>query len=211
MIKRQTIKPVLILSIFGGLCLTSDSQALASSWQIESQKSKATFSVKHMMISTVKGSFSKLEGTVDYDGKNLKEAKVQASIDVDSIDTNSKQRDDHLRSKDFFNSKKYPKIKFTSKKITEREQGFDIEGDLTIHGVTKPVTLNVGKLATPAGNDQTPSQTTNKIAATATSQINRKDFGMTFNKQLDNGGAMVGDEVSIVLEIEMTSPDKSGK
>lgn len=211
MIKRQTIKPALILSIFYGLCLTSDRQALASVWQIDSQKSKATFSVKHMMISTVTGSFSKLEGTVDYDGKNLKEAKVQASIDVDSIDTNSKQRDDHLRSKDFFNSKKYPKIKFTSKKITEREQGFDIEGDLTIHGVTKPVTLNVGKLATPVGNDQTPSQTTNKIAATATSQINRKDFGMTFNKQLDNGGAMVGDEVSIVLEIEMTSPDKSGK
>ncbi|MBX9941726.1 MAG: YceI family protein [Candidatus Obscuribacterales bacterium] len=207
MIKRQTIKPVLILSIFGGLCLTSDSQALASSWQIDSQQSKATFSVKHMMISTVKGSFSKLEGTVDYDGKNLKEAKVQASIDVDSIDTNSKQRDDHLRSKDFFNSKKYPKIKFTSKKITEREQGFDIEGDLTINGVTKPVTLNAGKLVT-LGND---SQTPNKIAATATSQINRKDFGMTFNKQLDNGGAMVGDEVAIVLEIEMTSQDKSGK
>ncbi|MBN8662617.1 MAG: YceI family protein [Candidatus Obscuribacter phosphatis] len=207
MIKRQTIKPVLILSIFGGLCLTADSQALASSWQIDSQQSKATFSVKHMMISTVKGSFSKLEGTVDYDGKNLKEAKVQASIDVDSIDTNSKQRDDHLRSKDFFNSKKYPKIKFTSKKITEREQGFDIEGDLTIHGVTKPVTLNAGKLVT-LGND---SQTPNKIAATATSQINRKDFGMTFNKQLDNGGAMVGDEVAIVLEIEMTSQDKSGK
>lgn len=207
MIKRETIKPVLILSIFGGLCLTSDSQALASSWQIDSQQSKATFSVKHMMISTVKGSFSKLEGTVDYDGKNLKEAKVQASIDVDSIDTNSKQRDDHLRSKDFFNSKKYPKIKFTSKKITEREQGFDIEGDLTIHGVTKPVTLNAGKLVT-LGND---SQTPNKIAATATSQINRKDFGMTFNKQLDNGGAMVGDEVAIVLEIEMTSQDKSGK
>lgn len=207
MIKRQTIKPVLILSIFGGLCLTADSQALASSWQIDSQQSKATFSVKHMMISTVKGSFSKLEGTVDYDGKNLKEAKVQASIDVDSIDTNSKQRDDHLRSKDFFNSKKYPKIKFTSKKITEREQGFDIEGDLTINGVTKPVTLNAGKLVT-LGND---SQTPNKIAATATSQINRKDFGMTFNKQLDNGGAMVGDEVAIVLEIEMTSQDKSGK
>lgn len=207
MIKRENIKPVLILSIFGGLCLTSDSQALASSWQIDSQQSKATFSVKHMMISTVKGSFSKLEGTVDYDGKNLKEAKVQASIDVDSIDTNSKQRDDHLRSKDFFNSKKYPKIKFTSKKITEREQGFDIEGDLTIHGVTKPVTLNAGKLVT-LGND---SQTPNKIAATATSQINRKDFGMTFNKQLDNGGAMVGDEVAIVLEIEMTSQDKSGK
>ncbi len=175
--------------------------ALAGSaeWTIDSAHSDARFDVKHMMLSNVGGDFGKIEGKVNYDGKNLEKASIDATIDATSINTRDAHRDEHLKSPDFFDTQKFPTITFKSKKIEPGSDGFKIIGELTMHGVTKPVTLDAEPLS-PAIKDQ---KGTLHIGTRATGKIDRKDFGISFNKTMDNGGAVVGDKVGITIDVEL--------
>jgi len=168
--------------------------AYGADYTIDSAHSGASFGVRHMMVSTVRGHFSKLTGTVSYDPKNLAAAKVEATIDASTIDTREPKRDGHLKSPDFFDVAKFPTITFRSTKWTQSAGKFKIAGDLTLHGVTKPVVLDVDG---PNGDAKSPI-----LGATATTKISRKEFGLAWNKLLETGGAVVGDEVTITLDIE---------
>lgn len=173
--------------------------ASANLWNIDSSHSDAGFAVKHLMISNVKGTFTNVAGTVEYDGKNPNSIKVDATIDTTTVNTGDKGRDEHLRGADFFDTEKFPKMTFKSKKVKSLGKGkVAITGDLTIKGVTKEVVLTVDgpskEVKDPWGNT--------KIAASATTKIQRKDFGISYNKVMDNGGTVISDDVAITLEIE---------
>lgn len=190
-------------SILTVLALASGafSSASAATWKIDPAHSHAQFSIRHMMISNVRGDFSRISGIVDYDSKNLAKAKVSADIDVSTVDTGEPDRDKHLRGSDFFDTGKYPAMMFKSKKVTGIQDGkFKLVGDLTLHGVTKEVTLDVDgptpEIKDPKGNI--------KIGASATGKINRKNFGITTGGLMDNGGALIGDDVTISIDLEMT-------
>jgi polyisoprenoid-binding protein YceI len=174
--------------------------ALATTWNIDPDHSNIGFKVRHLMVSNVKGNFEKHSGTVDIDDKDITKSKVAITIDTASINTNVKKRDEHLCSADFFDVAKYPTMTFVSKRVAKAGQdGLKVTGDLTIHGVTREVVLDVEGLSKeskdPWGNM--------RRGASAGTTINRKDFGLTWNKALETGGVVVGDEVTIVLEVEM--------
>lgn len=177
----------------------------AATWEIDSAHSGAHFSVRHMMVSNVRGDFGKVTGTVVFDAKNPKAAQVNATIDVSSINTREPKRDEHLRSPDFFDAAKFPTITFKSKRVEQAGEGkYKVVGDLTIRGVTKEVTLDVEG---PAPEAKDPWGNV-KSGATATTKINRKDFGLAWNKVLETGGVAVGEEVKITLDIELNKkPD----
>lgn len=196
------------MALFGSvLALNTIPVFAADDWTIDPAHSSANFSIKHMVISNVRGTLGKLKGTAKYDGNSLKGADVQAVIDVSSINTNDEKRDGHLKSPDFFDVAKFPTITFKSNKVVPSKNGFDIDGALTIHGVTKPVVLHAEPLSKeikdPYGNT--------RVGTSATTTINRKDFGISFNANLDNGGAVVGDEVKISLDIELTKDQPAKK
>ncbi len=174
-------------------------QADSSSWSLDPAHSEVGFSVKHMMVTNVRGKFTKFDGTVTLDEKDVTKSKVEVSIDVASIDTGVGDRDQHLRSPDFFNAEKNPKLTFTSTKVQKAGKGLKVTGDLTINGVTKPVTLSVSEV-TKEGKDPWGNV---KRGASASTEISRKDFGLTWNKALETGGVLVGDEVKITLELEL--------
>jgi len=171
----------------------------ANDWTIDPAHTNADFSIKHMTVANVRGGFGKVTGSAKYDGKDFKNASVEANIDASTIDTHNSQRDEHLKGPDFFDVTKYPTITFKSKSFKKTSAGFDMVGDLTMHGVTKPVTLHAEKFSAPVkmGTDI-------HIGTSATTKINRKDFGVSFNKVLDNGGAMLGEEVNITIEIDLS-------
>jgi polyisoprenoid-binding protein YceI len=153
------------------------------------------------MVSNVRGEFSGVSGTVVFDAEDPANSKVEAAIDATTIQTREPQRDQHLKSADFLDVEKFPKIAFTSKKVAPAGVGeWKITGDLTIHGVTRQVILDVEgptpEVKDPWGNI--------KMGATATTKVNRKDFGLVWNVALETGGVLVGDEVAIQLEVEMT-------
>lgn len=174
--------------------------AAADTWVFDASHSGAYFSVRHMMVTNVRGSFGKIDGSVEFDGKNVAAMKVQATIDASTIDTRDPKRDEHLRSPDFFDVANHPTIEFRSKKATPAGEGkFTLVGDLTMRGVTKEVTLDV-EGPTPAVQD--PWGNT-KVGATATTTVNRKDFGINWNKTLDAGGVVVGDEVKVTLDLQL--------
>ena len=172
--------------------------SFAKDYKIDPDHSSVGFSVKHLVISKTKGKFNEFEGTFSYDPKNSKTWKTEVAINVESIDTENKKRDDHLRSEDFFDAGKFPKITFMSKKVTHVSgKKAKVQGDLTIRGVTKPVTLDVtrnGEMTDPWGNE--------RAGFSAVTKINRKDFGMTWNKALETGGVLVGDDIEIMIEVE---------
>lgn len=174
--------------------------AYGAEYTIDSAHSAASFGVRHMMVSTVPGTFSKLSGKITYDPKNLAASKVEATVDVSTISTREPKRDAHLKSPDFFDAAKFPAIAFRSTKWTQEGGKLKIAGELTIHGVTKPVVLDVAgptqEVKGPAGGMM--------IGASATTKISRKEFGLTWNKLMETGGAVVGDEVTIQLDIEAT-------
>jgi len=177
----------------------SQSHAEVAEYIIDPDHSQATFKVKHLAISTVTGRFDLLEGSYSIDLENIVNSNVNTSIVASSINTNKKKRDDHLRSAEFLDVEKYPNITFKSKEIKNGDGNkFQIVGDLTIHGITKEVTLDAvyeGHVASdPWGFERT--------AFIARGKISRKDFGMTWNKALEAGGFLVGDEVRITLEVE---------
>jgi polyisoprenoid-binding protein YceI len=186
-------------SILGlALALAAAPLAFAQTYTIDGSHSKAQFSVRHMMVSNVRGEFSKIKGTVSYDEKNPAATRIEATIDVASINTGEPKRDEHLKSPDFFDVAKYPTITFISKSARKTANGLAVTGDLTIHGVTKEVVLQVEgpspEVRDPWGNL--------RRGATATTKINRKDFGLTWNAALETGGVVVGDEVSITIDVE---------
>ena len=175
--------------------------AHADTWQIDPMHTSVEFTVRHMMISNIKGTFEKTSGTVTVEGSDPTTAKIDAVIDASSINTRVERRDADLKSPDFLDVAKYPTITFKSTKVQAAGEGkWKVTGDLTLHGVTKPVVLEVEGTGTPIKD---PFGNT-RAGASATTKISRKDFGLTYNKTLESGGVMVGDEVSITIDVEAT-------
>jgi polyisoprenoid-binding protein YceI len=171
----------------------------ATTWNIDPVHSVAEFKVKHMMISNVKGHFPKVSGSLTLDELDSAKSRVEASIDASSIETRDPQRDAHLKSADFFDAEKFPTLSFKSTAVQPAKDGeLSVEGDLTIHGVTRKATFTV-EGPTPAAKD--PWGNT-RLAVSATTKINRKDFGLTWNAALETGGILVGDEVTITLDVQ---------
>ena len=170
----------------------------AKTYTIDPAHSSAQFSVRHMMISNVKGEFGKVSGTISYDPSNLKGSKIEAVIDVSSINTREPDRDAHLKSTDFFDAAQFPNLTFRSNEFRKDGDGLEVHGDLTIRHVTRPVVLSVEEPTVeakdPWGNL--------RIGASATTKLNRKDWGLVWNQVLETGGVMVGNEVKITLDIE---------
>jgi polyisoprenoid-binding protein YceI len=170
-----------------------------STWNIDPVHSVVEFKVKHMMIANVKGHFSKISGVLTLDESAVTNSKVEASLDAASIDTRDPDRDTHLKSADFLDVEKYLTLTFRSDRIRRTgNEELAVEGDLTIHGVTRKVIFDV-EGPTPAAKD--PWGNT-RIAASASTKINRKDFGLTWNAALETGGILVGNEVAINVEVE---------
>lgn len=180
------------------LCM-APALAVASTWNIDPEHSSIEFKVRHLMVSNVKGVFGKVAGVVSVDDKDVTKSSVSATIDTSSIDTGVAKRDAHLRSPDFLDVEKYPAMTFASTKIVRSGDGLKVTGNLTLHGVTRPVVLDVEGLSPevkdPMGNL--------RRGASASTKINRKDFGLTWNKALEAGGVAVGDEVGINIEVEL--------
>ncbi len=169
----------------------------AKAWNFDQSHSRIGFTVKHMMFAKVKGSFGEWEGTFTFDPENPENSSVTAQIKVDSIDTGVGQRDDHLRSADFFNVEEFPTMTFQSTSWTKTNGGFEIEGNLTIRGNTKPVTLKAdhnGMATDPWGNTRT--------AFDVSTTIDRKEFGLTWNQALETGGVLVGEDINIEIEVQ---------
>ena len=172
-----------------------------TTWNIDPAHSNAQFSVRHMMISNVKGEFTKVKGTASFDPSNPETLSAEAEIDVSTINTREHDRDNHLKSPDFFHVEEYPTITFKSKRAEKSADGLKLTGNLTIHGVTREVKLDV-EGPTPPTKD--PWGNT-RVGASATPKINRKDFGLTWNQALETGGLLVGDEIKITLDVELVA------
>ena len=169
-----------------------------STWNIDPAHSGAEFKVKHMMIANVRGKFSGITGVLHRVDADHTQSTLEVSIDVSTVNTQDEQRDGHLKSPDFFDVEKFPAMTFKSTHIEKKGDGFAVTGDLTIHGVTKPVVLNVEEVSEPAKD---PWGNT-RIGLTATAKINRKDFGLGWNAPLEAGGVLVGEEVAITLDVQ---------
>ena len=190
---------------FIAMTLAVPAAGKASVWEIDPAHTSAQFAIRHLMVSTVRGDFRKVSGKVNLDDQDVTQSTVDATIDVASIDTGIAKRDDHLRSPDFFDVAKHPTMTFKSKKI-EKGSGdgnYKITGDLTLHGVTKEVVLDFAGNLKPVKSPQGKTL----IGGMATTKINRKDFGLTWNAALETGGVAVGEDVTITIDIEMTQPN----
>lgn len=170
-----------------------------ATWNLDPVHSAAEFKVRHMMISNVKGQFTALSGKLDLDPQDPTTARVEATIQAASITTRDADRDAHLKSPDFFDAEKFPTLAFQSKAVERDGDGeLAVTGDLTIHGVTRPVVFHV-EGPTPPARD--PWGNT-RVGLSASTKINRKDFGLTWNSALETGGILVGDEVTITLDVQ---------
>jgi len=173
--------------------------ALAGTYDLDPAHSGASFKIRHMMISNVHGKFTGLKGSVDFDQAKPSATTIEATISAATVDTGESKRDEHLKSPDFFDVAKYPSLVFKSKSVTKTgDNEYKVAGDLTIHGVTKPVVLDVE--ATPEMKDPWGNS---RFGASATTRVNRPDFGLTWNKALETGGVLVGDDIDITLELEL--------
>ncbi len=187
--------------------LAVSSLAGASSWEIDPAHSAAQFGVRHMMVSNVRGEFGKMSGWVNLDDKDVGRSTAEATIDTTTINTREPNRDKHLKSADFFDVEKYPTITFKStsfKKVGPEK--YKVAGDLTLHGVTKPIVLDVE-----APDAVSKLQGTERRGATATTTLNRKDFGLVWNKPLETGGVAVGEQVVITLDLELMKKAGAGQ
>jgi polyisoprenoid-binding protein YceI len=187
------------LAVIGAVNTTAQT-AQTAIWQLDPAHSTAAFEVRHMMMSTVRGEFATLSGTVATTGSDVTTASVNVTIDANSIDTRVAQRDTHLKSADFFDVVKYPTLTFKSKQVARSGAGtLKVTGDLTMHGVTKEVVLEVEgptpEIKDPWGNI--------RVGLHATGVLNRKDFGLTWNRALETGGVLVGEEVKVSLDAEL--------
>jgi len=192
---KRTILTLTMLALF-----TIPSFAQVSNWQIDTDHSAAHFKVQHMMIAYVRGSLPAVQGTAVIDEKDITRSTINVTIDAASIYTGVEKRDAHLKSADFFDVERYPALTFVSRKVTEGTGGqLKVRGDLTIHGVTKEVELQVAR---PSDAIKDPWGNTRK-GAKAKTTINRKDFGIVWNAILDNGGLLIGEDVEIVIDLEL--------
>jgi len=174
-------------------------ETTTTTWNFDPAHTTAEFKVSHMMITNVKGQFRPVTGVLTLDEGDITRSHVKASIEAASIDTREADRDTHLKSADFLDVEKFPNLTFASTRVTRSGDGeLEVEGDLTIHGVTRKVSFVV-EGPTPPGKD--PWGNT-RIGLSATTKINRKDFGLTWNAALETGGILVGDEVTITLDVE---------
>ena len=188
--------------LFAGLAaalIAAPAFAAPENFDIDPAHTASQFAVKHMVVSTVRGAFGKTTGEIVLDPADPRKDSVNATIDATSLDTRDANRDKDVRGTDFLDVTQFPTITFKSTKVKPAGKGhLKIEGDLTLHGVTRPVVLNVegpsAEFKDPWGNT--------RVAASATTKINRKDFGVNWSKTLDNGGAVVGDELSITIDLE---------
>jgi polyisoprenoid-binding protein YceI len=172
--------------------------ATATTWKIDTAHSTVEFAVKHMMFTTVKGRFTDVSGTVEFDEQDPTGGHADITIAAASIDTRESQRDAHLKSADFFDVEQFPTLTFRSTKVEGTAQHFTLTGDLTIHGITRPIALDVtheGSGKDPWGGE--------RAGYTAKATLNRRDFGLTWNAALETGGFLVGDEVKITLELQL--------
>ena len=189
-----------IVPIIAVLFLAISVPSQAAPWQIDPDHSSFQFKVCHLMVSNVKGDFNKVRGVVTIDEHDITNLKVELIIDAASVDTGHAKRDEHLRGSDFFDVAKYPTITFVSKKVMKASPDrLQVIGDLTLHGVTKEITVDVegptSEIKDPWGNF--------RRGATATAKVNRKDFGLTWNRVLETGGVVVGEDVDILVELEL--------
>ena len=174
--------------------------ARAATWEIDPAHTSVEFSIRHMTVSNVRGTFDKVAGTVTSDETDLAKSTITATIETASVDTRNDKRDEHLRSADFFDVTKYPTMTFASKKIAKGTAAghWDVTGDLTLHGVTKQVVLDVegptASVKDPMGNT--------RAGAHATTTIKRQDFGIVYSKTLETGGLMLGDDVTVTIDVE---------
>ena len=173
--------------------------AQVSKWQIDPAHSEADFTVKHMGISNVHGRFGNVNGSLNLDEKDITRSSVDATVDITTVDTGVDQRDQHLKSSDFFDSAKYPQMTFVGKNVTNSNGQLQLIGDLTMHGVTKPVTL---ALEGPSKEQADPYGKIRR-AFSATTMIHRQDYGLVWNGNLKSGDAVVGDDVKVELDIEL--------
>lgn len=172
--------------------------ATATKWVIDPTHSEIQFKVKHLVISTVTGSFKSFEGSAESDNEDFNGAKVNFSADVDSIDTNQPQRDEHLKSADFFESEKYPKISFTGTLVSTGGDDYKLEGNLTIKGVTKPFTFEAEH-----GGSMTDFYGNHKTGFEIKGKINRQEFGLTWSAVTEAGGIVVGDDIKLIGNIQV--------
>jgi polyisoprenoid-binding protein YceI len=187
-------------SLIASAMLLASSSAVAADYAVDGTHSRVGFSITHLTVSKVRGSFGTMAGTVSYDPKNVAATKVNATVGIASIDTDEAKRDEHLVSPDFFDVAAFPEMKFVSKAVRNiKKDHFELVGDLTIHGVTKEVLFTVNTFSSevkdPWGNV--------KVGTYAVAKINRKDFGLTWNAALEAGGLLVGEEVEIELDIQL--------
>lgn len=181
---------------------TAPAAGTKTAWKLDPSHTIVEFSAKHLMITTVKGRITDVEGTIYTDEKDPKNSSVEATLNAASIDTRTDQRDQHLRSADFLDVEKFPEIKFRSTRIEGDGQSFKLKGDLTIRDVTKPITLDVefgGRTRDPWGGE--------RVGFSANGKIDRREFGLTWNQALEMGGVAVGNDVKISLEVEAIKVD----
>lgn len=171
-----------------------------TNWNVDTVHSTVGFSVRHMMISNVKGTFNEFDGNIKLDPTDLTDASIEFTIDARSVDTRMSDRDDHLRSADFFDVENHPNLTFRATEIKKiSEDNYDMTGDFTIRGTTKPVTFDL----TFEGMAKDPMSGDEAAGFTGRTKINRKDFGLTWNAALEAGGFVVGDEIKINIEIQL--------
>jgi polyisoprenoid-binding protein YceI len=186
--------------VFGLLLASGAIQAQTVSWRIDPQHSSAQFSVKHMMISTVRGQFGGVKGTILYDPKNPTAATVEATIDCSTVNTGEPKRDADMKTAQFFDVKNYPVMTFKSTRVEPAGAGkLKVTGNLTINTITRPVVLDLDGPTEPIID----TQHRQKIGVSAVTKISRKEFGILYNPIMETGGVAVSDEVSILLEIEL--------
>jgi polyisoprenoid-binding protein YceI len=187
------------LAFLLALFLVVSAAAQTSIWTIDPKHSTAQFTVRHLAISNVSGNFTNVTGTIDLNEKDITQSRVSAVIDVSSVDTRVSDRDKDLRSPNFFDVEKYPTIEFKSKRIVNSGGKLQVIGDLTMHGTTREVTLDVDG-PTPELNDPWGNV---RRGFSASTTLNRKDFGLTYNHALKTGEAVVGDNVKIQIDLEL--------
>jgi polyisoprenoid-binding protein YceI len=189
-----------IFALAASVLLSAPAFVQASTWEIDPVHSSVEFSIRHMMVSTVKGQFEKVKGSFELDDKDITKSTVEATIDLDSVNTHEPKRDGHLKSADFFNTAKFPTATFKSTKVQKAGKGkLKVTGELSLHGTTKSVVLDVEG---PTDAFKTPFGTTVR-GVHATTKIDRKDFDIGWNKVLDNGGIMIGNEVTLEINAEI--------
>lgn len=196
---RRTMRRIAAVAVTASI-LACPAVGFAGTWTLDSAHTGVQFKVRHLMVSYVRGDFEKVSGTIVYDEQDVTRSSADITIDAASINTRVEKRDRHLRSPDFLDVEKYPLITFKSKKVASQGDGkLTMTGDLTIHGTTREATLSIEGPTPPIRDPQGMT----RIGGVATTRINRKDFGLTWNKVLESGGVVVGDDVEITIDIEL--------